>query len=45
MMSQDKFKHLMKDYISMNYSLKILFCLMSYSLTHCNRFRELLDFN
>ena len=44
MMSRNKFKHLMKDCVTMGHSPKSPFCLMSYGLTHSNRFREVSDF-
>ena len=44
MMSRNKFKHLMKDCVTMGHSPKSPFCLMSYGLTHSNRFREFSDF-
>jgi hypothetical protein len=44
MMSRNKFTHLVKDYVTMGLRLESPFCLMSYGLSHANRFREFSDF-
>jgi hypothetical protein len=44
MMSRNKFKHLLKDCVTMGHSRNSPCCLMCYLLTHSNRFREFSDF-
>jgi hypothetical protein len=41
MMSRNKFKHLMKNCVTVGHSPKSPFCLVSYMQTHSNRFREI----
>ena len=44
MMSGNKFKHLLKNCVTMGHNPNSFFCLMNYGQTHSNRFREFSDF-